>query len=78
MLELRDYLTRDPAICHGQLCAKGPRVFVANILDSIAEGATRDQIMLRYTSLKLEHINAALAYAAELAHTESLLPLMGE
>jgi len=78
MLEWRDYLTSDPAICHGQLCAKGTRVFVTNILDSIAEGATRDQIMMSYPSLKLEHIDAALAYAAELAHEESLLPLMGE
>jgi len=28
--------------------------------------------------LKPEHIDAALAYAAELAHEERLLPLMGD
>ena len=76
MRERRDYLTSDPAVCHGQLCAKGTRVFVTNILDSIAEGATRDEILKSYPSLKPEHIDAALVYAAELAHEESLLPLL--
>ena len=53
-------------------------MFVTNILDSLAEGATRDEILESYPSLKPEHIEAALAYAAELAHEESLLPLRGK
>jgi uncharacterized protein (DUF433 family) len=51
---------------------------VTNILDSFAEGATRDEILRSYPSLSAEHIDAALAYAAELAHEESLLPLVGD
>lgn len=74
----REFLSSDPSICHGELCAKGTRVFVTNILDSLAEGATRDEILKSYPSLKPEHIEAALAYAAELAHEESLLPLRGK
>jgi uncharacterized protein (DUF433 family) len=78
MIDWRQYLTSDPQICHGQICAKGTRVFVTNILDSLAEGASREEILRSYPSLRPEHIDAAIAYAAELAHEESLLPLRAE
>jgi uncharacterized protein (DUF433 family) len=47
-----------------------------NILDSLAEGSSGDEIFGSYPSLRPEHIDAAIAYAAELAHEESLLPLV--
>ncbi|MGH8480154.1 MAG: DUF433 domain-containing protein [Gammaproteobacteria bacterium] len=75
MIEWRQYVISDPQICHGQLCAKGTRVLLTNILDSLAEGASREEILRSYPSLAPEHIDAAIAYAAELAHEESLLPL---
>ena len=78
MIQWRDYLVSNPAICSGQLCARGTRVLVTNILDSMAEGATREEILKSYPSLRPEHIDAAIAYAAELAHEESLLPLRAE
>lgn len=71
----REFLVADPSICSGQLCARGARVFATVILDSLADGLTRDEILHSYPSLKSEHIDAALAYAADLAHEESLLPL---
>ncbi len=58
-------------------CAAGKRVFVTNILDSLAEGASREPILSSYPSLRPEHIEAAIAYAAELAREESLLPIAG-
>jgi uncharacterized protein (DUF433 family) len=75
---LRKLLGSDPNICDGQLCAKGTRVLVTNILDSLAEGACEAEILRSYPALKSEQVQAALAYAAELAHEESLLPLRGE
>lgn len=77
MIDWRQFLTSDAQVCRGCLCAKGTRVFVTNILDSLAEGATRDEIFRSYPSLRPEHIDAAIAYAAELAREESLLPLAG-
>lgn len=62
-------------VCDGQLCAKGTRVPVTVILDSLAEGASREEILRSYPSLKPSHIDAALAYAAELAREEMLIPL---
>jgi uncharacterized protein (DUF433 family) len=77
MIEWRQYFASDPAICHGRLCATGTRVFVTNILDSLAEGASREDILRSYPSLRPEHVDAAMAYAAELAREETLLPLSG-
>lgn len=77
MADWRQFLTSDPQVCGGQLCARGTRVFVTNILDSLAEGSSRDEILASYPSLKPEHIDAAMAYAAELAREETLLPLAG-
>jgi uncharacterized protein (DUF433 family) len=76
MIEWRRYLSATPDGCGGQLCAQGTRVLVTNILDSLAEGASPAEILRSYPSLRLEHMDAALAYAAELAHEESLLPLV--
>ena len=75
MIDWQQFLTSDPNICRGELCAKGTRVLVTNILDSLAEGATRDEILASYPSLQPQHIEAAMAYAAELAREESLLPI---
>jgi uncharacterized protein (DUF433 family) len=39
-------------------------VLVTNILDSLAEGATREYILHSYPTLAPEHVEASLAYAA--------------
>ena len=75
MVDWRKHLTRDEKVCHGQLCAAGTRVLVTNILDSLAEGCSRQEILASYPTLCAEHIDAAVAYAAELAREESLLPV---
>ncbi|MGA2498611.1 MAG: DUF433 domain-containing protein [Tepidisphaeraceae bacterium] len=75
MVQWREYLVQSPGVCPGQLTLKGTRVLVTNILDSLAEGATAEQILHSYPTLRREHIEAALSYAAELAREESLLPV---
>ena len=77
MINWRQYLTSNPEVCHGQLCARDTRVLVTVILDSLAAGSTRQEILESYPSLKPEHLDAAIAYAAELAREESLFPLAG-
>ncbi|MCP4658394.1 MAG: DUF433 domain-containing protein [bacterium] len=76
-MEWRKQLSVDPDTCGGRLRAAGTRVLVTNILDSLAEGASRKEILASFPTLKPEHIDAAIAYAAELAHEEMLLPLAG-
>jgi len=70
-----EHLGSDFAICGGDLCARGTRIPVTVILDNLAEGSSRNEILRSYPSLRPEQIDAALAYAAELAHEEQLIPL---
>ena len=70
-----EFISSRPQVCGGEICATGTRIPVTVILDSLAEGATKDEVLASYPSLRLHHINAALAYAAELAHEERLVPI---
>jgi len=63
----QDYIVVDPAICHGKACIRGTRVLVSVILDSLAAGLAPDEILRSYPSLNREAVQAAIAYAAELA-----------
>ena len=76
MEKWRDHVSVDPAVCHGKACIRGTRIPVSVILDNIAAGVDRAEIIASYPSLTLDHINAALAYAAELAREGTIaLPL---
>ncbi|MCC6601692.1 MAG: DUF433 domain-containing protein [Anaerolineae bacterium] len=63
----RDFITVDPNICHGKACIKGTRIMVSVILDNLAAGVPVDEILQSYPSLTTESVQAAIAYAAELA-----------
>src|SRR5450756_867046 len=75
MATWQEFLSSSPQVCGGEICATGTRIPVTVILDSLAEGATRDEVLASYPSLRVDHITAALAYAAELAHEERLGPI---
>ncbi len=38
------YIVADPKICHGKLTFRGTRVFVADVLDQVAQGLTWESI----------------------------------
>jgi len=63
----QDYITVDPEVCHGQACFKGTRVLVSVVLDNLAAGIEAEEILGDYPSLTREAIQAALAFAADLA-----------
>ena len=65
--ELLNRVTVDPGICGGKPCIRGTRIYIAIILDGLAEGLTPEQILDHYPQLALDDIHAALAYAAELS-----------
>jgi uncharacterized protein (DUF433 family) len=65
--ELLARVTVDPKVCTGKPCIRGTRIYIAIILDALAEGLTPEEIIDHYPSLKIEDIRAAVAYAAELA-----------
>ncbi|MCP4754505.1 MAG: DUF433 domain-containing protein [Proteobacteria bacterium] len=63
----QDYIVVDPNICHGKACIKGTRIMASVILDNLAAGIEAEEILKDYPSLDREGIQAAIAYAAELA-----------
>ena len=74
----KQHLVSKPGICGGQLCAKGTRIPVVVILDSLAEGASETEILASYPTLKRAHLRAAIAYTAALAREEILTPLLDD
>ncbi len=73
-MDWRDYITVDPAVCHGKACIKGTRIMVSVVLDNLAAGYTPYQIVQSYPSLQPQAVQAAIAYAADLAR-EQIVPV---
>ena len=73
--ELLDRIQVDPAICHGKACIRGTRIILSVVLANLADGLTESEIRTEYPSLQAGDIQAALAYAADLAGEEDFTPL---
>jgi len=64
MSTMTDRITVDPAVCGGRPCIRGLRIRVRDVLDLLAAGATRDEILEDYPYLEPEDITAVLEFAA--------------
>ena len=64
-----DRITFDPQIMGGQACIRGLRMRVSDILDMLAGGATRTEILTDFPYLEDADITAALTYAARSAES---------
>lgn len=60
-----DRITTDPEILGGRPCIRGMRVRVKDILDMLADGASRSDILTDFPYLEEDDISAALEYAAQ-------------
>jgi uncharacterized protein (DUF433 family) len=61
-----DRITIIPGLCSGEPTIRGMRFRVSNILEAMAEGATRHDLLDSFPDLEDEDISAALAFAAKL------------
>ncbi|MBU1264406.1 MAG: DUF433 domain-containing protein [Thiobacillus sp.] len=57
-------ITVNPAQCGGRPCIRGMRIRVSDILELLAAGESREQILTDYPYLETEDITATLLYAA--------------
>ena len=57
-------ITVSPDICGGRPSIRGLRIRVKDVLDLLAAGATRDEILADYPYLEAEDIAAVLEFAA--------------
>ena len=55
-------ITYNPELCGGRPCIRGMRIRVKDILDLLAAGATREEILEDSPYLETEDITAALGF----------------
>jgi uncharacterized protein (DUF433 family) len=59
----RDRITTNPEQCGGRPCIRGMRIRVVDVLDLLAAGLSRDQILEELPDLEPEDVEAAILYA---------------
>ena len=65
--QLLNRITFDPEMCGGRACIRGMRIRVSDILDMLAGGASRFEILRDFPDLEDDDITASLLYAARAA-----------
>lgn len=69
VMDIRDYISIHPNICHGKPCFKGTRIMVYLVLEMLEAGGTLADIHDAYPSLTAQHVKAALEFAARAVET---------
>jgi len=67
-------IVRNMEVCGGQPVFKGTRVTLRTVLASLGAGDTAEEILSDFPSLKLEDIQAAIAFAAASAEEDLPVP----
>jgi len=65
-----DRIVSNPEILGGKPIVRGTRISVAHILECVASGGTRDDIVKAYPHLSPEDVSQALAFAANRMNQE--------
>lgn len=60
-----DLITCTPGVRSGKACVAGTRITVTDVLEYLASGMSKEEILADFPDLKEEHIRAVLRYAAE-------------
>ena len=65
IMSYRDRITINPKQRGGKPCIRGLRITVYDILEYLASGMTRDEILSDFPYLEQDDITASLMYAAD-------------
>ncbi len=75
MTNWRERITAHPDVLVGKAVILGTRISVELIMDLLARGYTRQQIIVQYPHLVADDVQACLAYAAEVLASERMFGL---
>ncbi len=64
---LLDRIVIDPQICFGKSVVRGTRIWVDLVLDLLADGATKEDVLQESPQLVADDVRACLAYGSLLA-----------
>ena len=65
----------NPDIMMGKPVIAGTRITVESILEKLANGESREQILAAHPRLSVESIDAALTFAAQILRADVVYPL---
>lgn len=71
----RDLIVSDPAVMMGKPIVSGTRITVESILDKLAAGESKEQIVAEYPRLNEEAILAALDFASKALRADVVYPI---
>jgi uncharacterized protein (DUF433 family) len=67
IVDISNFVVRDPKICGGEPVFQGTRVPLRTVLASLADGDDESDILTSFPTLRQEHVRAAIAFAAAAA-----------
>lgn len=73
-MNYHDFLARSPDIAGGAIVMCGTRVPLRTVLASLAEGDSFEDILAAFPTLTLDHLRAAVAFAAASAQEDLPTP----
>ena len=75
MIDWRERITIDPQVLVGKPVIRGTRIAVELVVDLLARGYTKEQILEQYDHITGADIQACLAYASEALRSERVYAL---
>ena len=67
---LLDRITADPKVLSGKPVVRGTRISVDLVIDLLARGYSKEQVIEQYAHLTMDDVHAYLAYAREVLQSE--------
>jgi uncharacterized protein (DUF433 family) len=77
-MQWQKFIHRNPEVLVGKPTFIGTRISVEMVLEEMAAGATENQIVAAHPSITVEHVRAALEYAAASLRSDEIVFLEAE
>ena len=74
--ELRKRIVSDPKVMTGKPVIRGTRIPVELVVRMLSQGISEETILQEYPRLRVEDVQAALNYAADVLADEQVFPLL--
>lgn len=72
---MSDWIVSDPETLGGKPRIRGTRISVEHVLELVASGATRDEVLRAYPHLTVEGFQAALEFASRAVREQAMWDL---
>jgi uncharacterized protein (DUF433 family) len=71
---LLERIVADPKVLTGKPVIRGTRISVDLVIDLLARGYSKEQVIEQYDHLTIDDVHACLAYAREVLKSERVYP----